>query len=254
MNKYYYLGSALCKVSLFSKPDISFEEYKNMLEINLSKSDFEKFTLFQRYIDITNLRLLWLNKEIDPRGNFSSNELEELILTKSVFPQFCLEFLEKYENIQDRLKNFSFLIASFFNMAINENTGFIKFYFKFERELRLILTAIRAKKYKKDFLKELQFEDFHDDFVAFILAQKDQETFEIPKEYEDLKNIFKQNEDDPEKLNTALLEYKFNKIENFLEEKPFTIDQILSFAALLIIAEDYNKLNIEEGFKIAENL
>ena len=46
-------------------------------------------------------------------------------------------------------------------------------YYEFERELRLILTALRAKRSGKDIIRELQFEDPTDPLVADILAQKD---------------------------------------------------------------------------------
>ena len=42
-----------------------------------------------------------------------------------------------------------------------------------EREIRLILVALRAKKFGRDLLLELQYEDSDTDFIAQMLAQKD---------------------------------------------------------------------------------
>ncbi|HEU63784.1 MAG: hypothetical protein KR126chlam4_00359 [Candidatus Anoxychlamydiales bacterium] len=252
--KYYYLAAALPTISLKAKPDITFEELKFMLKVNLSDSDLEKAKIFKIFIDVTNLRLLWLNKEIDPRGNLNTAELEDAILIKDFFDDFVFDFLDRYEKTEDRLKYFSFLVASFFNNIKSTQKDFLKFYFKFERELRLITTALRAKKLNRDILKELQFEDFTDDFVAYILAQKDQDSFEPPHEYHKVKKIYKKHINDPKKLHLDLLKYKFNQIEIFSEKKPFSIDQILSYAALLIIVEDFYKLSEEIGREKIENL
>jgi len=247
MFRYYYLACALPTISLKSKPDISFEELKFMLRVNLSENDFNKAQIFKRFIDVTNLRLLWLNKDIDARGNLNTAQLEDVILIKDVLPDFVFDYLDRYESKEDRIKYFSYLIASFFNEVILKSSGFLKFYFKFEREIRLVLMALRAKKLGRDLLKELQFEDLSDDFVAYILAQKDMDSFEPPSEYEDVKNIYKKYINDPKNMHLKLLEFKFNQIEIFAEKKPFTIDQILSYTALLMIVEDFNRLSSEEG-------
>ncbi len=254
MEKYYYLACALPKVSLKSKPEMSFEELKFMLYINFNETDLKKVNIFRNFIDINNLKLLWLNQEIDPRGNLNLAELEDMILIKDFLPDFVFEFIDKYEKKEDRLKHFSFLTSSFFIQVIPEYTGFVNFYFKFERELRLVLSALRAKKLGRDIAYELQFEDLNDDLVAYILAQKDMEYFDPPKEYEVIKNMYKKNIDDPKKLHLDLLEYKFNKIDEYSETSPFTVDQILSYAALLLIVEDFYKLNSEEGNKKVEKL
>ncbi len=252
--KYYYLATALPSISLKMKPEITFEELKFMFKVNLKESDLKKAEIFKKFIDITNLRLLWLNQEIDPRGNLNTAELEDAILVKDFFDDFVFDFLDRYEKTEDRLKYFSFLIASFFNEIKNTQKDFLKFYFNFERELRLVITALRAKKLNRDILKELQFEDFKDDFVAYIIAQKDQDSFEPPLEYQKIKKIYKKNINDPKNLYLELLEYKFQRIEMFSEKKPFSLDQILSYAALLIIVEDFYKLSEDIGREKIQNL
>ncbi|NGX35924.1 MAG: hypothetical protein K1000chlam1_00760 [Candidatus Anoxychlamydiales bacterium] len=254
MQKYYYLATALPTISLKAKPDITFEELKFMFKLNLSDTDLKKAILFKRFIDITNLRLLWLNKEIDPRGNLNAAELEDVILIKDVFADFVFDFLDRYEKKEDRLKNFSFLVATFFREVMGSSTGFLQFYFKLEREMRLVLTALRAKKMRIDLLKELQFEDLTDDFVQYILAQKDSDDFDAPAEYSKVKKIYKNNINDPADMHKKLLEFKFNQIETFSEKKPFTIDQILSYATCLMIIEDFNKLNVDVGLEKLEKL
>jgi hypothetical protein len=80
------------------------------------------------------------------------------------------------------------------------------------------------------------------------------EAFEPPFEYTKLKKIYKQHIGDPKAMHLKLLEYKFNKVSIFLEKKPFTIDQVLAYAALLLLVEDFNKLNKELGQEKIEKL
>ena len=159
MHKYYYLACSLPSISLKTKPDIGFEELKFMLKLNVSRSDLKKIISFTRFIDICNLRCLWMNKDIDQRGNLNIAELEDVILIKDVFPDYVFDFLDRYENKDDRLKYFTFLISSFFKDVISSSRGFLKFYFQLEKEIRLVLTALRARKLGRELLKELQFED-----------------------------------------------------------------------------------------------
>jgi len=249
--KYYYLSAALPKISLKTKPDISFNELMNMLKINLVERDIKKVGLLRKFVDLNNLKLLWLDKEINPHGNLNTAQLEDEIIIREFLGESVFWYLEKYDNVEDRLNYFSFLIVNFFREVIL-NDGFLKFYFKLEREIRLILTALRAKKIKRDLLSELQFEDLKDDFVEYILAQIDADTFEPPKEYMPIKNIYKNNLNKPLNMHIELLKYKFDQIENFAEKKPFTIDQILSYTLILMIVEDFFALNLQEGQKIVE--
>ncbi len=253
MNKYYFIGSALPTLSLKVKPEMSFHELQRIFAINLSVVDMQKNTAFKRYIDITNLRLLWESKEIDPRGILNAKELEDALLIKDIFDDYVFDYLDKYESVEERLKNFNFLKVKYFEKMMRKK-GFLKKYFTFERDYRLILTALRSKTLKRDVVKEVQYEDLQDDLVEYILVQKDLEDFEPPKEYQEIKDIYKNNIDDPHKLNEKLLEYRFKKISEIMEEKPFSIDQLLAYSALLIIVEDLNMLNKDIGKNIIDNI
>ena len=81
-------------------------------------------------------------------------------------------------------------MVRFFQEQKKQKNPFLAAYFRLERELRLVLVALRAKEQKRDLEEELKYEDPFDLFVQFILAQKDMETFQPPKEYEEVKVIF----------------------------------------------------------------
>jgi hypothetical protein len=251
MANYYFLITALPPLTLGIKPEISFEEMKELLALNLAEGDKKLVQHLLRPIDLSNIRAVWLGFSIDERGNFDEKELEEALLVQGEVPAYLVDFLEKYESIPERLRYFSSLYASLYR---KEFKGFLGKYYKFQRELRLVLTALRAKRFKKDIVRELQFEDPYDLFVADILAQKDAPDYTPPGEYEDLKTIFMETISDPQKLHFALLQYQFDRIEEMEEPQDFSIDRVLSYVARLILIESWEDLDQDKGHTAVEHL
>jgi hypothetical protein len=252
MGNYYYLAASLPPLEFPSMPDVSFVSLREALKLNLSKSDLKKVETLRLFIDISNIRPLLLEEEIDPRGNLEEKELDEALLVHNLLPGYVFEFLDQHETLADKLKYFPELLARFFAEEIPKQTGFLKAYFTFEREWRLVVLALRAKKMKRDLIRELQFEDVFDPFVAHILAQKDAESYEPPIEYKDLKDILHACGPDPWEQNKAIAAYRFNKIQEMIGEAQFSIDWILAYLAQLLIIEYWNELDAAKGQMILD--
>jgi len=251
---YYFLLAALPPLSFKAPPEMSFGQLKDLLTLNLSPTDLKRFRTLLRPIDLYNVRALWLGMPMDERGNLNAKELEEALLVRDL-PLYLTEYLDRYETTAERLKVFPSLTASLFREGAEKMSGFLKRYYAFERDLRLVLSALRAKGTKRDIVRELQFEDPGDPLVASILAQKDAADFLPPKEFEDLKILFVEKGDDPEKLNRAILEYRMKRIEEMEDESdPFSIDRILGYAARFLIVDSYRQLDWEKGRMEVEKL
>jgi len=244
---YYFLVPSLPPLSLRDKPEMTFAELSSRLQINLTKEDLQKTRVLRLFLDISNIRLLLMEEAIDPRGNLSEKELDEALLIHDILPEYVFDFLGQFEKVPDRIKNFPGLLARFFNEEIPKQEGFLKKYLTFEREWRLVLLAFRAKQLGRDVAKELQFEDPHDPLVASILAQKDAAHYEPPHEYAELKELIASCSADPWLENRAFAEYRFKKIEQMAENQLFSIDQILSYMAKLMLVEQMNELDEERG-------
>jgi hypothetical protein len=176
MFNFYYVISAFPPISIGQKSEMTYEEALQMVALNLSPADWKQVVLLQRLVDIRNIRALWLQEPLDPRGNLKEKELEEALLVGDEVPAFVIQFLNRYESLEDRLRYFPSLMVSLFNENIHQLKGFLRAYYQLDREIRLCLTALRAKASHRDLIRELQFEDPSDPFVAQLLAQKD-ETF-----------------------------------------------------------------------------
>lgn len=248
MDHYYYLGCALPPIVWEKELEITLEEFEVMLEMNLSKTDVKKLHSLKLEDDLKNLKAIWMEKPLAFPGNYNEGELEEALLAKEDFPEFVIDFLNKYESSQERLQYFSYLMVHFYQHAMETFHGFLSEYFRFERELRLTLTGLRAKAFHKDLIKELQFEDPQDPFVAHLLAQKDADALEVDPKYAEVKTLFQKNLDQPKELAKELLKYRFYFIEEIKKKHFFAIDEILSYYIQLRIVDSWQKLqSIDEN-------
>lgn len=245
--KYYFLVSSLPPLTLGTPPAISYEEARASLLLNLTPGDQEQVALFQTLTDLRNIRALWLGRPLDPRGNFGEKDLEEALLVRDPLPEFVGDFLDRYENPEDRLRYFASLYTSLYAENQEHLTGFLQCYFKFEREVRFCLVALRAKAVDLDLLHELQFEDPTDPMVAYFLAQREAGDLQLPQEFEELKTAFLENGSDPKALYREILGFRLERIEEMEYDKPFSIDQVLGYLARLMIVEDWAKLDDDRG-------
>ena len=169
-------------------PDMTFKEVMHRLKVNLNKLDYEQVEVIRRAIDLQNIRSLYLNEPLDDHGNLSEKELDEALLVEADLPEYVFEFLSQFDTPKEKADHFFGLLSRFYSHEIPNSKGFLKQLLTFQREMRLVLAAVRAKKMNRDITYELQFEDFSDPLVAQILAQKDMDVYEPPLEYLDLRD------------------------------------------------------------------
>lgn len=254
INKYYYVGSLLPDLQIGMPPELSFSDLMQLLAINLHSTDLKKLEVIRRLFDIYHLKALTKSSSFSERGNFDENDLEEAIVTKSGLPEYFQDYLEKHQAKEERLKDFTALLSQYFNREMEASSGFIKDLMRMERDSRLVMLALRAKKFSRDVTKELQYEDPDDDLVASILAQKDAHTFDPPDEYQDLKALYEENAEEPLKLQQAIAEWKFEKISQMEGIDPFSMDKILGYTAKLILVEKWLELDEPKGIEIVDNI
>lgn len=252
MKQYFFLASFLPSLQFHEKPAISFEELKIRLKVNLTEADYRLAGVLFSFVDISNIRALLMEEPIDPKGNLSEKELDEALLLKYNLPDYVFEFLDGFESSSEKIRHFSGVFSAFFNHEIGKRKGFLKKYFSFERDLRLVTTALRSKILKRDVIKELQFEDLSDPLIMQILAQKDADQYDPPAEYAEVKTLLSACEGNPWKERMDLDEYRFNKIYEMVEGELFSIDRILAYCAQLSILEYGLELDRDKGKMILD--
>lgn len=254
MPSHYFLGALLPELVIGEVPKIGFEELDQLLRDNLSAGEYSKTKAIRSLFDIFNLRSYWKGEPLDRYGNLSYGDLEEALATRSMLPGYIFDFIDKYSSNEERLEHYPELLVAFCRHASAQASGLFDYYLALERELRLVLAAFRAKTLGRDIYKELQYEDPEEELIAQILAQKDAVAYQPPEKYEEISHLFKRLSDKPLELQKALLEYRFNKIEEKVGLDLFSIDRILAYMIKLIIVERWQRMDKEKGLKIVENV
>ena len=254
MANYYYVAASLPPLVLGQKPEISFNELTTLLNINLTKKDLEKTVVLRRFTDLQNIRSLLLEEPIDPRGNLNEKELDEALLIHDILPEYVFDFLDQFEMLPDRLRNFFGLYSKFFAEETPKQKGFLANYLTFEHHWRLVMAALRAKELGRDITHELQFEDFSDTLVAQILAQRDALAYEPPPEWQELEELILASGPDPWQRYKAFAAWRFKKIEEMVDRPLFSIDWILAYMARLILCESWYELDELKGNMILDTL
>lgn len=255
MSQYYFIGTGLPTLSFNMPPEISFAKLEVLLRDNLTRKDYEKTRILRRFFDILNLRAFWLGEELDLHGEMNSFDLEEALMSRVGLPDYVYEFIDAHQQYEDRIKHFPFLLAKFFQTAEDLKDPFLQKYLNFERELRIVWTAYRAKKLGRDLSIELQYENPEEDLIAQLLAQKDAKVFEPPEKYKELKVIFEKYGNDPLALQRALDEYRFETIESLVDmADTFSIDRILAYMIQLTIIEKWFEQDKSKGIQIVDTI
>lgn len=255
MTNYYFLASILPELQIGLPPEITDLQLRHLIEVNVThRDDLQKVRGFRLYYDIQNIRALWRDEPLSDRGNYDENELEEQLLVKAGLPGYIFDYMEQHEPVQDRLRHFSSLLASYFNVEIAKSNGFLHRYYTFERDLRLVLVGLRAKRLGWNLMSELQYEDPQDDLVAQMLAQKDSPEYQPPDSFEEVKQIFDEHGENPLELYQLIGELRFQKINEMLGPDLFSIDRIIAYMAQLIICEKWMELDKQKGMEIVDTI
>jgi hypothetical protein len=253
MTKYYFLAIVLPPLSLDTPPDISFTELSQLLEDNLTQRDYEKTMIVRRFFDISNLRALWVGEPLDTRGTMAASDLEEAWMNRAGLPEYVYDFLEMYTKKEDRLRHFPLLWRQFFKSAAQIKDPFLQHYLHFEREIRLLTAVYRAKKLQWDSNVELQYEDPEEEFIAQLIAQKENPSQEFPEKYKELQLLLQTYEKDPLSLQKALDIYRLETIEQLVfTTDSFSIERILAYLVKLIIIEKWFTIDKVKGSQIID--
>lgn len=244
---YFFLGSALPSLNLASKPELQFDDLIALFKENLSACDFKKIEKIRSFIDLKNVKHILKKIPLDERGNMTEKELDQALITRDGLPHYLYEYLDKHEQVLDQIRHFSEVLIRFFQEMEKKEKGFLLFYFQFERQWRLLMIGFRSKNLQSDIVKELQYEDFHDPLVAYLLAQKDSPHFEFPFDYHDFDEKLNQVKARPMEQYELLAEYRFKRLLEEVQDSPFSVDYALAYFVQYMLVQDRNRLDEQQG-------
>ncbi len=250
----FYLNASLPDIRIGEPVELSHHDLTFLIAVNLNQSDRRQIDVIRRYYDLQNARYLWMGQPLDPYGTLNQDELEDALVTGIGIPDYLFDFVEKYEEKDERLNHFPQVISRYFETEIARTRGFIRDYLIFERDWRLVFAALRAKTLGRDPLVEFQYEDPNEDIVAQIIAQKDSKTYEPPARYEPIKSLYENYADNPTELYQALAHYRFSVIDERLGVEMTSLERVIGYLIQLIIAEKWLALDKQKGKEILESV
>ncbi|MBM3191629.1 MAG: DUF2764 family protein [Chlamydiae bacterium] len=256
--RYYYLAASLMPLEFGDISELNFLELVDKYSLSLTEASMKALQVVRLYFDLENLRQTLASGSeplfFDTKGNLSQQELKEALEQRVFFAEYVYDFLDSYKTPKEAYQHFPSLLSTYYQKESEKAEGFLKEYLEFERGWRLIATGYRAKKEKKDVVKELEFEDPKDPLVAAVLSQKDSPHFEAPFGYEELQEMLLTSKNKPMYQYRQLAEFRFRKVREMVASKSFSLDYLLSYAIRVIILEDLHKLSAGKGSEILNSI
>lgn len=251
---YYCLVAGLPDIMIDgNKPMEAGHEFKNELREQLHPSDFKLAELLYLQYDNINLLNLLLkqDKEFLNLGKYSEDELEEQIKETTYIVGYLNQFITNFQAETSDISNLEWetqLQSLYYEYLLQGENSFLNNWFRFERDMKNILTAINCKIF--DFDKEKQLIPVNNNNEVYdILIKSSPKPDLLSDEVPYTEKIIQIAESD---LDITGKEKAFDNLKwDYLDENTFfnyfTIEKILGFVIKLRIVERWLELDDETG-------
>jgi len=264
MSKYYYLVAGLPELSLEdSKLSYTVADFKTELYPALSDEDKKLIDLFYLKFDNANVLKLLKDKDaaIDPRGNYSAEELAEYIsqlkegdeVPDSVFPSYLSTFISEFHHTsaEEGILPEDRLAALYYAYAMKCKNKFVASWFAFNLTVNNVLVAYAARKYKMEVAPLI----VGNTEVCEALRTSNARDFGLSSEVDQLDRLVKISE-------TEELVEREKKIDQlrweWMEEATFfdyfTIERLFVFLLQLEMIERWISLEKEKGNQLFRSI
>ncbi|BAE81098.1 conserved hypothetical protein [Chlamydia felis Fe/C-56] len=260
MTQYYFLSSFFLPQLPELPPAYSFDTLDDLLHLNLSDEDLGHYIILKRFFDFENFAFFWAGKPLPHSyGTVTQENVGNMVNLQQwsddcEFEDFFKDFLWQYKTPEERSGNFSSLVRGFLAHYQNSSSEFLRAYFTFKQNLRVILAGFRARVMKLDVSYVLRDEDSSDPVVLQVLMQKDAPNYELPGEFSDLSDVLQDYGRLPHTLNRTLSLYEFHKIEEMGRDKYFDANAILAKVAAYLFAIRNGMVNLDKGRNIINSM
>jgi hypothetical protein len=224
-----------------------------LFQMNFSKGDMAKVEGIRLLFDLRNTIESSSHSLLFPYGNYAKEDLEQLVSGEEIFDQETLDRIKQYDTPDELRKHFYPIFTRFLQTMITKQKGFVRDYYIFEYQMRVLLAGYRAKRLGKSIFTELNYEDLADPFVADIVGQKESPKFEFPYGFETLQAEL-ESTSSPQKEHEVVFRYKFNHFQKIIDEHYDSVDSLLAYMVQLIYLEGYYGLDFNRGQEIIQQL
>lgn len=251
---YYCLVAGLPDIIIDgNKPGETSHEFKNELAEQLHSSDYKLAELLYLNYDNNNLLNLLLKQENQfiTLGNYTEEYLEEQIKEPTNIVDYMKQLIFNIKTETSGNSNLSSeneLQSLFYEYALQVKNDFLEQWFKFDRDIKNILTAVNCHKYGYNIEKQLiPVKDKNE--VYEILIKSSPKADLLADEVPYIEKILQiaESEMDISEKEKALDNIKWKFLDEHTFFNYFTIEKILSFVIKLNIVERWIELDNETG-------
>ena len=257
---YYYIVAGLPELNINeSRKVLTSLQFKLEMEKQLNKSDYLLFELLFRENDNKNLLSLLLEQNLpfDKLGNYTEDYLRTQINNPTdivaYMKQFIIDFMSESFD-QSSLYCENKLQEYYYKYLLKTDNDFIRQWFRFDRDVNNLLTAVNCRKHEYDIEKQLipENDGLYDALLNQIPTADLFEEEDLPY-LEKILQIAESNLEATDKeLEIDLLKWTFLDEITFFYY--FTIEKILSFAIKLSLVDRWRKLDHTSGKALWERL
>lgn len=251
---YYCLVAGLPDIIINeTKSVISSREFKIELSEQLEPADYKLAELLYLNYDNQNLLNLILekNKPFNNTGKYTQEELEEQIKEPTYIIDYMKQFIINFKAEETKLSDLSWenkLQTLFFDFVLLTKNDFLKDWFRFDMDIKNILTAINCQQF--DYEKEehlISVKHKNEVYKNLIKGTLKSDSLSDEVIYaEKILQIVESDGNSSEKEKaTDMIKWKF--LDEFTFFKYFNIEKILAFIIKLNIVERWIKLDDETG-------
>jgi len=241
---YVFLGGVLPPLCLGGGDlDFSFEALADLYQRTLSERDWKQVTQVRSYVDLQNVFRLLCQQPIDPRGNLAREELMLSVDRGEGLPPCFYTFWDRKsregKDFYPSSAEVTQVLSQFLSIQSQRSSGFLRFYFQFERRWRSLVAKERAKRLGKQWNDASQSEGDQDLLTQdFSLGEENQLGGEELVEYRPLLECLAHLSDHPMEQYRSLLQFRYHSIMDHIQDQPFSLDYILGYGVLLMLIED----------------
>jgi hypothetical protein len=254
---YYYLVAGLQDINLdVHKLIFRQQSFKGELKTSVHPDDYK--LVEKLFLPVDNNNLLTLlqknNKPFNEKGNYSKEELEDHIKEPDGIPAYMKQFILAFKNKEAVYPNLSpenELTTLFFDFVLAEKNDFIRNWFRFELNVRNILTALISRKYKINYEHQI----IGTDDISESIRKSHARDFGLAGEIEYLESVLEISrlEDIQEREKaTDMLRWDYLDEVSFFEY--FTIEKILAYTIKLGLVERWLAVDKDHGNEMFRKL
>lgn len=255
---YYCLVAGLQDITLdIHKLSMGQNDFRKELQTEVHPQDYQLVQIL--FLPFDNKNLLNLleksEEEFDTRGNFEREVLEANIKEiTGELPEYMNRFIVSFKDSEPVYQNMSpenQLTTLFYNYVLSLNHDFLRGWYRFNRDLNNLLTALVCRRYDIPYEYQVIGWDDISETIRKSHARDFGLTAEIPY-MDDLLNIAK--DDDVQQREKAIDQLRWNYLDETTFFEYFTIDKILAFTLKLGMVERWLALDKDHGTQLFEEL